>query len=608
MKRIIIISGIIISGLFSSCQDSIDDFLTTPTKSSLDEAVIFSTPDLANAAIDGIKVPFTDTNSYRGRFLPWYGFNTDCEWYNSSDKVDEKTDLCVYDTKPGNSQMSTLDSKGAPNNFWASMYAGIERANVAIRGIRTYGNAAPGNRMGYLLGQALTLRAVYYADLLKTFGDVPARFQPITPETVYLEKSNRDIIYKQIIADLGEAATLVPWPNKGDATASVEQINRAFVKGFRARLALAASGYQQYPDGGGYGTVRRSTDPDLSVAKMYKLALDECRDVILSKSVSLTPSFETLWKDSNADVLDSNKEALWEIPFEDIRGRMLYTFAGKHNAKNQFQQMGSPGGSFGPLPNVFYDYDQKDTRRDVTCICYSYNGSVAKQTLTKLNTWYFGKYRFEWMASSRIPVSSANDDGVNKVYMRYAEVLLMAAETANELEGPDAAKPYLKEVRSRAFLPADRAVKVDAYVNALSSKGAMFDAIVDEHKFEFTGEMERKQALIRWNLLKIKLDDAKARMTRLAAHSDEYADVPLTLYYKYNAAPKDYELVIYGLNRGEMTDPGTGWTATDFSKLEAAKISSLYRLDPNTRQFWPIWTTFISTSNGKLKNDYNYTN
>ncbi len=70
-------------------------------------------------------------------------------------------------------------------------------------------------------------------------------------------------------------------------------------------------------------------------------------------------------------------------------------------------------------------------------------------------------------------------------------------------------------------------IKVDAYVDALRSKEAMFDAIVEEHNSEFCGEMERKQALIRWNLLKTKLDEAKTRMTDLVARTGEYADVPI---------------------------------------------------------------------------------
>ncbi|MFZ0597475.1 MAG: RagB/SusD family nutrient uptake outer membrane protein [Flavobacterium sp.] len=600
MKHKIIIAGLIISGLFSSCQQFEEDYLEAPAQSTLDASVIFSTAGLAKGAIDGIKVPFAETNSYRGRFLPYYGLNTDVEWYNASQTAGDKSDLCVYDTKPGNTEMNTT------TNAYAMMFSGIERANVCIKGLRQYGNPLPGTEMGQLLGEALTLRAIYYADLIKAWGDVPARFEPITSETLYLPKSSRDILYKQLIADLGEASTLVAWPNETAYTNTVEHINKAFVKAFRARLALAASGYQQYPDG-----VRRSTDPELSVASMYALALKESREVIQSGSAHLESTFEGLWRKYNEENTTAGGESLWEIPFGDGRGRMLFTFAVKHTAaSDQFQANGANrGGVAGPLPFVFYDYDQVDTRRDVTCVPYKYGAAVnnvAKQELNTLDTWYFGKYRYEWMKRY---VTSTNDDGVNKMYMRYAEVLLIAAETANELEGPGAAAPYLKEIRRRAFATVAQAVKVDVYVSGLTSKEAMFNAIVEENKFEFTGEMERKQALIRWNLLKVKLDQAKQKMTNLAARTGEYADVPATLYYKYKA--DNVSLDIYGLNRGEITNPGVTYTATPWTWTGTAadtKINSLYKpgVNPDNRQFWPIWQVFIDGSNNQLKNDYGY--
>ena len=491
------------------------------------------------------------------------------------------------------------------NNAWAMMYSGIERANLCVRGLRTYGNPTPGSDLGYLLGEALTLRAIYYADLIKAFGDVPYRFEPLTNETLYIGKTSRDEIYKQLLKDLGEAATLVPWPGETTATSSVERINKAFVKGFRARLAMAASGYQQYPGG-----VRRSTDPQLSVANMYALALAESRSVIESGSAHLESSFETFWRKYNQEYLVAGGESLWELPFSEGRGRMLFTFAVRHTTNDQFHANGpNRGGTAGPLPFVFYDYDQADTRRDVTCVPYKYGtavNNIAKQELGALNTWYFGKYRYEWMTRF---VTSTNDDGVNKIYMRYAEVLLIAAEAANELEGPAAASPYLKEIRRRAFPSAAQPVKVDAYVNALTSKETMFNAIVEENKFEFTGEMERKQALIRWNLLKAKLDQAKQKMTDLAAHTGQYADVPATLYYKFKA--DNVSLDIYGLNRGETTNPGATYTSFAWTWTGAAadtKINSLYKpgVNPDNRQFWPIWQVFIDGSNGQLTNDYGY--
>src|SRR5690349_7758072 len=106
MKRILIIPAMIIAMVLPAC----DDYLDSPTKSSLDESVIFSTPDLAKGAVDGIKVPFGETNSYRGRFLPWYGMNTDVEWYNSSQTPGDNADLAVYNAKPNNTQMNTSNN------------------------------------------------------------------------------------------------------------------------------------------------------------------------------------------------------------------------------------------------------------------------------------------------------------------------------------------------------------------------------------------------------------------------------------------------------------------------------------------------------------------
>ena len=593
MKKIIYITSLLVAGSITSC----DDFLDAPTKSSLDESVIFSTPDLAKGAVDGIKVSFGETNSYRGRFLPWYGMNTDVEWYNSSQSSGANSDLAVYTAKPDNSNMNTT------NNAWAKMYEGIERANICIRGLRAYGNPEPGTELGYLLGEALTLRAVYYSDLLKAWGDVIARFEPINTETLYLSKSSRDEIYKQLLDDLGEASELVPWPNENEATFNVERVNKAFVKGLRARIALAASGFQQYPTDG----VRRSNDPELSVANMYALARQECLDVINSGSAKLDPSFEELFRKYNQDYIGAGGESLWEIPFSAGRGRVLFTFAVRHRSVDQYTGQ-ARGGQAGPLPTTYYDYDVKDKRRDVSVVPYQWgtaSGGVSKQEPLDLSIWAFGKYRYEWMSRY---VTSTNDDGVNSLYMRYAEVLLMAAETENELNGPAAAAPYLKQIRQRAFSSADWATKVDAYVDAMDTKEKMFTAIVDEHKFEFCGEMLRKQALIRWNLLGEKLADAKTDMYELRARTGKYADVPKTLYYEYDTDGET--LLFYGLNRGETLDKSgefdfsTTWV--DVAELEDAKIESLYAADPDTKQFWPIWQVFIDGSNGQLVNDYGY--
>ena len=596
MKNLIkFFSILFLTGLILSCDADLNgDFLDAPAKSTLDESTIFSTVGLARGAVDGILEPIGQTNSYRGRFIPYYGFNTDVEYNYGSQDEGSDADLVYYDAKANNSRMNT------DNNAWALIYQGIERANVAIRGLRTYGNPEPGSEFGQLLGAALTYRAFYYGDLIKAWGDVPARFEPITTETLYLAKSSRDTIYKHLIKDLGEAATLVAWPNESNATTTVERVNKAFVKGLRARLAMAASGFQQYPDG-----VRRSNDPDLSVENMYQLALKECKEVINSGHASLKPSFETFWKEYNQENLAAGGESLWELPFSDGRGRVLFSFAVRHRSVDQFTGQ-ARGGTAGPTSTVFYDYDEDDTRRDVTCVPYEWGtaiNNVAQQELVGIDTWYFGKYRYEWMDRY---VTSTNDDGVNLIVMRYAEILLTAAEAANELNGPAAAAPYLKEIRRRAFPAEQQSEKVEAYVDVLGTKEAMFNAIVQEYKYEYTGEMDRKQDLIRWNLLSTKLNEEKDKLTNLENRTGEYTNVPSTLYYKYE--DDGYTLDIYGLNKGETSNPGPEYSAFDWNQPLDETINTIYQpgVDPDNRQYWPIWQVFIDASNGQLVNDYGY--
>lgn len=118
----------------------------------------------------------------------------------------------------------------------------IERANICIRGLRTYGNPAPERRWDNCSGSKHRQGRLLCRSC-KARGDVVARLsEPVSSETMYLPKSSRDEIYKQLIADLGEAAQLVAWPNGNARTTSTEGINRAFVKAFRHGYALPQQG------------------------------------------------------------------------------------------------------------------------------------------------------------------------------------------------------------------------------------------------------------------------------------------------------------------------------------------------------------------------------
>ena len=609
MKNYIKLSLVSLSlvGMMTSCD------MEAPTISTLDETSVFSQYSLAESEIMSIHVSFGETNSYRGRFLPYYGLNTDLEvgsgtYPSLKSSSEDKQSLLNYGTIATNGQMNT------ENNAYAKFYEGIERANLAIQGIRKYGDPENNKDMAQLLGEALTLRAVVYNDLLKGWGDVPARFKPNDPTNVYLPRCNRDSIYKVLLADLKEAEDYCYWPNENQITKSTERVSKSFVKGLRARIALYAGGYGLRGDG-----YRKSKDPELETSKMYQIAKEECLDVINSgrnKLGNFKDNFTKLCQDN----VTAGDESLWEIPFSDGRGRVLYTFGIKHNAKDQYTSQ-PQGGVNGPIPYLYYDYDTEDIRRDITCVPYEWSKELtngkSNQQLRAINKWCFGKLRYEWMKSDRRLKLGTNDDGINWQYMRMADIYLMAAEAINALDGPTAAWPYMKPILDRA-LPAEKVAALQAKYTA--SQEAFFNGIVEQRGLEFAGESLRKADLIRWGIIDEKMAEAKEKLTRLASRTGEYSDLPSKLYYKLGSDGET--LSIYGLNHGDTDEQGEAMTKDDSNKYSSKQwfvdsktgeniinddyINGLYVNKPSLNCLWPIWQTFINKSNGMLNNDGNY--
>ena len=578
--------------------------MDAPSISTLDESSVFATYSLAESEVMSIHVSFGETNSYRGRFLPYYGINTDIEWGNTpeyADRLTDKQSLWNYNTLPANSQMNTT------NNAYAKFYEGIERANLAINGIRKYGNIENNANMRHLLGEALTLRAVIYNDLMKAWGDVPARFEPNNADNMYLPRTNRDVIYKQLLADLLEAEGYCYWANENSITKTTERVSKDFVKGLRARLALYAGGYGLRGDG-----YRRSKDADLAPEKMYQIAKQECEEVIAHGSTRLG-SFKENFTKLCEDNVTAGGESLWEIPFSDGRGRVLYTWGVRHRAKDQYTQQ-SQGGVNGPVPTLYYEYDHEDIRRDITCVPYEWSQQLVNGkshvTLTAINRWMFGKLRYEWMKRM---VTSTNDDGINWQYMRLADVYLMAAEAENELGNTSAAWNYMKPVLDRALPSAKVAVLQAEYT---ASQQAFREGIYEQRALEFAGEALRKQDLVRWGIIDQKMAEAKTKLTELANRTGYYAGLPDKVYIN-NAEDKD-AIEVYGLFWGE-DDPekiskltAAGWESKNWfvsnsaNALTEGNIDGLYVNTPSTNCLWPIWQCFIDASNNQLNNDGNY--
>lgn len=594
---------IFLAGSLCACSS-----LEQRSKSTYEDNTVFSNYTLARYAVNAIYESYVVMASYRTDYFEYYGANTDVEIRNNTADT-ETNNYCQYKMSPTNTRFDNPSDQ----YIFSGNFKGIERANLCIQGLKEYGHIDENHEMGALYGEALTARALLYADLLNIFGEVPARFSPITQETIYLPKADKDVIYKQLLSDLEEAASYMDYADQHLITLP----GKACAKGMYARLALQAAGYSCRPDEGQVNTGaeghnRKSSDPELQASVLYPKALAALDDIIQNAHLDLFENFEDLWKfycDMGAEYgTAKNPEIIFGLPFGDNRGQHL-TRNAVPNTK--YNKTSNPRISLNPA--FWFKFDKADTRRNVTATPAKYNANgVADMSSISASNLYNGKWRFDWRTypAHQIPNDGLGEDGCKFTYLRYADILLMAAEIANELDLLDEAKAYMRPVLVRAYHDENLA---DAYLSRLSDKDAFFDAVKDQRAFEFAGECLRRTDLIRWGLLKSALDEAKEDLRNMKTQSGNFSQYGTTDgYIWWRLQENGIDPEFYGINPGETDTPpsdGKGtWTKRKyFPTLSDALIDNLYLDDPDQNMYRPIPASIITANMGVLQNDYGYT-
>ncbi len=634
--------AIVCAAALTGCDDM--PFLQVDTESGMDESVIFSKVETTEGQIGSIYHTMGETNSYRNNLTNNMGVNTDIELQSGSTDSDAPTaqnrrTLAIY-MQTANLQDNWSADRG--RDPFSQLYSAIERCNCAIAGIKQYGDPQPGSQMGALYAEALTLRAFFYFDLIKYWGDVPARFEPIQANDVWVPKSDRAVIYDQIIADLEIADEYGAWPGQWSYT-TVERANRVFSKALRARIAMSAAGKalvrvnrdfeNPYTVGGDPGEINWVFPDEAKRTELWRIVKTECEELLNSGYCNFPTeqsSFKQFWVDIMNDVISTGRESIFEIGFRTGRGRVAHTFGAYHDATDKYvEKKISP--NFVASPIYYYRFQQGDVRRDVTLLPTKYVVSDSDlptgskegfQTISSIDKFYFGKFRAEYrdVAANGKLTNSENDEGINFPVMRAADVVLMAAEANCMLGEGDLGYSYLQQVRRRAF-GGDGAMDKIPYNTG--SQAGMLSAIKDERMFEFAEELIRKQDLIRWGELKEAMDRAKEETAELRECIGDFNVLlnsdgePRRVYYRLNSDNETLE--VHNVDPYEQpafspsTTDGyieTRWTdATSDGELTISDewiSKAYYQGDPDKRQLLPIVNLLISSSQYVLVNDYGY--
>ncbi len=561
-------------------------YLDVEPVSSFGEGYVFNTVTNADLAVLGVYAALGGDQGYGIRISMYYPYDNDEMMGQSGNPGDnERRDIARYNTQPSNTQL---------NNPYNQLYSGIERANICIDQIPqmndyTNGSEATKKKLKHMYGEVLTLRAQYYYELIRNWGDVPAQFQASKYETnLYKPKTDRDSIYDVILNDLAEAATMVPW--RKETNVSNERITQGAVRGLRARIALARGGYSLRRE-----SKQMERKPDYK--QFYQIARDECA-AILARSADhkLNPSFLSVWKDAVCGYKEEpNGEILWEVGGAGGGSGFGDTKLGYYNGP-RYNNTGNS--ALTVLPTTFYAYDSMDRRRDVTCVAYNINQDFTLVGRT-FQTMVDGKFRRDW---TNQVASAAQYFGINWPVVRLSDVMLMFAEAENEINnGPTAAaKQAYEAVRLRAF--GGNAALIGATPTTYQG---FFNAIVNERKLELCSEGVRKYDLIRWNLLQTKMNEVKAELLKMVAKTAPYDKLPATMYYVPGQTSMQWINSFYQpqpspapAGSASISWIGSGITTT-ITNILANQFT------PNKRELFPLPQAAID-ANPNLKQDYGY--
>ena len=453
---------ILISFILTACSE---DFLDKQPEDSLTSGNFYETQDQLEQTLNGAYAALRETKASG----PGYGmaemradnthfyFNLSCGGSTSGtvEHIDTFVDVSVSPVIA---------------DMWANSYIGISRANAVIGNISEVDMTQ--QEADLLEGQAKFLRALFYFDLVRYFGDVPLYMDQVGGVSeAYLARSPVIDVYNLIEADILDAITKLQQPTfdgSGRATKS------------SARMLLAEVYLTQ---------------------KDFSKAENELKS-ITTMGHSLLPDYADVYEPSNKN----SRESIFEVQFmQGNQGQetnfaqfgsydflprgdvsLITGFAGDNGPCNTSRNM--------PTGDLISAYEPNDTRLDASIgiaegstlgvygdikidvlkspVGYTTPPDRASVAYIKK---YFHSHAMQYNLDENFPV------------YRYSDVLLSLAEALNEQSKSSEALPHLNAVRTRAGLPAV----------SETDQTLLRDIIAHERRVEFAFEHKRWFDLVR---------------------------------------------------------------------------------------------------------------
>jgi len=360
-------------------------------------------------------------------------------------------------------------------DIWNWMYAGVNRANYILE----FKDKTDFEGKDQIIAEATFLRAYYYFELVKWFGDVPLSVDKRIQfgEQFTIDRTPAANVYAQIELDLIFAADNLPL---------VQNTPGRVTKGAAQALLGKAYLYQQ----------------------KYDEASGVLESVITSNTYDLVSDYNTIFE----EVGENNEESVFEVQYFEgqgagfgclqcSEGNVAVGFSG---VRNYTGPDFSSGFSFNvPVQEVVDAFEAGDSRKEVAILDIEAWATATGATFGKgyEHTGYFNRKYIPRTRSTDAQGDRNLTNPNNYRAIRFADVLLMAAEAFNRRTTPDDAKAqtYLNRVRERAF---------GTTANNITATGdVLYENILQERRVELVGEGHRFFDLVRTGKAEQEIDN-----------------------------------------------------------------------------------------------------
>jgi hypothetical protein len=515
--------------VLSACKE---DFLEVTPTSSLTEEVLSN-----KKGLDGLLIGCYSVLT--GRDVLFYsGFGN---WVHGSvlgGEANKGTDLGDQAVVNPVQRFETLPNNNLPAQKWRICYEGVARCNTLLRLVNDTKDATVTDAdKTRLRAEARFLRAFYYFELKKAFGWVPYVDESMTAEAAIAVPNDRDI-YPQIEADFQFAIDNLP-----ATQAAAGRANSWAAKAFKAKVLLFQNKHADalpiFTDVIQNGVTSKGEKYGLmdNYADFFKAENDNNKESVFAAQTAV----------NTGSTANANGEHVLNFPYNtgsDGPAGCCGFFQPSFDLVNSFRTdaNGLPllDGSYNdPANELKSDFGLKSAdpfTPDAGPLDPRLDHSAGRRGIPYLDwivhpgdNWirlqsYAGPYSAKKFVFYKATQSTLTDGSswtrgwtaINQPLMRFADVLLMAAECEAEAGSLEKAREYVNMVRARAANPAswvkdaggNNAANyvIGLYNTPWASKDAAHTAIRMERKLELSAEGHRFYDLLRWGIADQTLD------------------------------------------------------------------------------------------------------